>query len=128
MLFRSGAIPSIARHLNLTLGKAFEYNKDVVFKPSIMLKLAQNGSNILDLNFSALLKETFWVGFSYRTSQSFILIAEYDITDKFRVGYSYDIPFSKLIYATSGSHELFIGFDFNTIKSRPRVVSPRIYF
>jgi type IX secretion system PorP/SprF family membrane protein len=123
-----GAGPSIARHVNITLGKAFEYSKDIVFKPSLLAKLSDKGNSILDINFSALYKDALWVGFSYRTSQSLILIAEYNISDRFRAGYSYDIPMSRLIKTTSGSHEIFIGFDFITHKSKPRMVSPRVYF
>lgn len=123
-----GSGPSISRHLNLTVGKAFEYSKDIVFKPSIMLKVSDKGNTILDLNFSTLFKESLWVGFSYRTSQSIILIAEYNINDRLRAGYSYDLPMSKLIKSTSGSHEIFIGYDILTARSKPRMVSPRVYF
>ena len=123
-----GEGPAIARHVNITLGKAFEYSKDIVFKPSLLVKLSDKGNNIVDLNFSALFKETLWIGFSYRTSQSLILIAEYNITDRFRAGYSYDLPMSKLVKTTSGSHEIFIAFDFMTAKSKPRMTSPRSYF
>lgn len=119
---------AISRHVNLTAGRAFEINKDVVLRPSIMFKMTDKGNMILDLNFSTLLKEVLWVGFSYRTSQSLVLIAEYNITDRFRAGYSYDMTLSKLRKSTSGSHEIFIGYDIVNIKHKPRMLSPRVYF
>lgn len=119
---------SLARHVNITLGRAFEYSKDIVFRPSLMFKATDRFNKVLDINFSVLFKKTLWVGFSYRTTQSLVLIAEYNITDKFRAGYSFDLTLSKLRKVNSGSHELFIGYDLTLLKHKPKLVSPRVYF
>ena len=76
-----------------------------------------------DLNASFLFNKTFWVGASYRSSKNIVLLTEYNITDIFRLGYSYDFDVGKLKRYNSGTHEVFIGCDFNLEKDRS--VSPR---
>ena len=77
------------------------------------------------MNLSVLIREVFWLGVSYRTSQDLVIIAEFNITDILRVGYSYDMGLNKLQDFNSGSHELFIGADF-TIGQQPQQISPRL--
>jgi type IX secretion system PorP/SprF family membrane protein len=119
---------SLARHFNLTLGNAFEINKDFVFKPSMMLKMSDKQNLLLDVNFSALYKQAFWFGFSLRSTKAVVIILEYNISDKFRAGYSYDFSFSKLMRYNTGSHEIFLGFDIAALKKKPAMLSPRNYF
>lgn len=111
------------QHFMLASGYAFEFSRDVVFKPSFLVRYVQNAPVNFDVNASFLFNRVFWLGLSYRSSGSLSIITEYNITDFMRIGYSYDIILSRLRRFNSGSHELFIGFDFN-LKSR-KVLSPR---
>ena len=62
---------------------------------------------------------------SYRRQYGAVAILEYNFSRQFRVGYSYDISVTDLNRTNDGSHEIFIGFDFNLFKSR--VTSPRYF-
>ena len=120
-LFDSDAIyqNSSNTHLNLkqhyffnTRG-VFVKNENFVIKPSIMLRYSQGSPLSYDLNTSVLLKKTLWLGVTYRSSNNVVLISEYNISDFLRIGYSYDVDFSRLRSFHSGSHEIFLGCDFS---------------
>lgn len=112
-------------HFTFTAGKAFKINKNLVLKPSILSKAAVNAPVLLDLNASLFMYEKIWLGLSYRKSYGMSFISEYYLTQEIRVGYSYDLPFNELRSSTSGSHEIFLGFDFNVFNSK--VISPRYF-
>ncbi len=114
----------LAPHLSLFYGRAIELSKEAVLKPSMLFRASQ-ASYVADLNISILLKSKVWVGASYRTSGSLIFIADYFVTPKFRIGYSFDYAISKLSNFQSGSHEIFVGYDFSIFKSE--MLSPRYF-
>jgi type IX secretion system PorP/SprF family membrane protein len=70
----------------------------------------QNGFQ--ELNIGAYLKyENFTVGAWYRNRDAFIMTVGIN-TDKFKVGYSYDLTLSKLgINNTQGAHELSLVYE-----------------
>jgi type IX secretion system PorP/SprF family membrane protein len=112
----------------LTYGKIIEFNERVVFRPSILFQSAFLSSSkpLVDVNLSLLFDQVFWVGMSYRTGNTVAAVLEYEISEQFKIGYSYDYYFNELSKYSSGSHEIFIGFNYNVFKSRMR--SPRYYF
>lgn len=112
-----------SQHLLLSSGLAIELNNDMVFKPSIFVKYVQNTPVNFDVNASMLFKKVFWLGFSYRHGSALAIITEYNVTDWIRLGYSYDVVLNRLKRFSSGSHELFIGFDF--LLKKDRDISPR---
>ncbi|KAA3645755.1 MAG: type IX secretion system membrane protein PorP/SprF [Bacteroidetes bacterium] len=109
----------------ITAGRAFKINRYVVFKPSMLLKTANNKPAFLDLNASVLLNNKLWLGLTYRRGYGGVAIIEYNIDKYLRIGYSYDISLTQLSRENGGSHEIFIGYDFNLFKSRS--VSPRYF-
>lgn len=106
-------------------GRAFRLNQNVTFKPSILAKTANNQPAFIDVNASVLLKEKLWLGLSYRRGYGAVAIIEYNISQFFRIGYSYDISTTDLGRQNGGSHEIFIGYDLNLFKSR--IISPRYF-
>lgn len=109
----------------ITAGKAFRINRFVVYKPSILIKTANNKPAFVDINNSVLLRNKIWLGLSYRRGYGAVAIFEYNVNKALRVGYSYDISLTSLSRQNGGSHEIFIGYDWNLFRSR--VVSPRYF-
>ena len=109
----------------VNFGYAYILNRDLIVKPSTLVKYTANAPVNVDINLSVLIKEVFWLGASYRTSKDLVLIAEFNITDILRVGYSYDLGLNALQDFNSGSHELFVGADF-TIGKQPQQITPRL--
>lgn len=112
-------------HAYLTAGYVFKTNSGLAIKPSFLIKYLHNAPVELDLNCNLLIKNTFWIGASYRTGDAVVGILEYDIGTNFRVGYAYDFNTSALSDYNSGSHEIMLSFKFGkeTIKTK----SPRYF-
>lgn len=115
----------LRKHSFLTVGKAFILSENVVFKPSFLIKTVEGAPGSLDVNASFLINKTLWLGASLRSGSGIAFIFEYNITDKFRAGYAYDLTMNKLKYHSQGSHEIFIGYDFNIFQTK--TLSPRYF-
>ncbi|MCF8416531.1 MAG: type IX secretion system membrane protein PorP/SprF [Crocinitomicaceae bacterium] len=115
----------LRRHYLLTAGYVFDTSKDIKIKPSVLLKYVQNAPLEADFNLSTVYKDMFWVGASYRTGDAVAIILEYQANSFFRIGYAYDITFSKLRNYSGGSHEIMIGMDFG--KDLIKVKTPRYF-
>ena len=70
-----------------------------------------------DLNANVLIKETLWLGASYRTMDSFDALASVFITPDIQLGYSYDFSQTELSKVQKGSHEVMLKFRF-AVKGR----------
>jgi len=114
----------LQRYLSVATGGVYVINNNLLYKPSLMVKYVPGFPINFDLNSSFLFSKTLWAGFSYRSTQNLVLLLEWNISDQLRGGYSYDLDLSPLRTSRSGSHELFIGFDFLIKKSIPNV-SPK---
>ena len=114
----------LQRYLSVASGGVIEINKNLLYKPSVMLKFTPGFPINFDINSSLLFNKFLWAGFSYRSTQNLVLLLEWNISDQIRGGYSYDFDLSPLRSSRSGSHELFIGYDFLIKKSIPNV-SPK---
>lgn len=112
-------------HSYLTAGYVFKTNSNLRIKPSFLIKYLPNAPLQVDLNCNLLIKNTFWIGASYRSSDAIVGILEYNIGNDFRVGYSYDFTTSALNDYNSGSHEIMLSFKFakETVKTK----SPRYF-
>lgn len=130
------------RHLYLIAGTLHSFSEEVKFKPSIMLKEDFKGPTSLDLNAMFIFKDRLWLGGSYRTGvklwdksfdtgknltnlNSISGVVQIYITNKLRVGYSYDYMLNILNTATAGSHEITLGITFP--RGANRLLSPRFF-
>ncbi|MFQ5335986.1 MAG: type IX secretion system membrane protein PorP/SprF [Flavobacteriales bacterium] len=114
-------------HSALTFGKAFELTEKFLMKPSIMIQTV-NASEIagkFEASVAFLYDNKLWLGISARMGTGFVFMTEYNISDRFRLGYSYDLNLNALSTQTSGSHEVFIGFDLALNKQK--ILSPRYF-
>lgn len=117
---------SLSQHLFITSGYAMNIGENFTFNPSIMLRSVVNVKTFTaDLNLNMRYKEVIWFGISLRSEKSLIVMAQYNINDKLKVGYSYDAAFGKLAGYHGGTHEIMLGFDLNVFHSD--VMSPRYF-
>ncbi|HEY0029663.1 MAG TPA: type IX secretion system membrane protein PorP/SprF [Bacteroidia bacterium] len=114
---------TLSPHLFFTLGKAWSLNENLIFNPSCMVKTAKGSPTTVDINFSFLLKQRIWLGLSTRSTYGFVAYAQFNITEKFKLGYSFDYGVNKIGKIGGGSHEIMLGYDFNI--SRSKISSPR---
>lgn len=111
-------------HFYFTTGALAALNSDIKMRPSVMLKDDGNGPTCLDINTFFLLNERFWFGGSYRTavplynkphlqkdlqySDGIAAIIEF-VSDKFRIGYSFDYSLARFSDFSYGTHEISLG-------------------
>ncbi len=115
----------LAPHILASIGKAFELNKEITFRPSAVIRYTNNAPINIDINANVLLDEKLWIGLGMRSNQDIVIMAEYNISRLFRVGYSYDASTRLVRTSNKGTHELFMGFDLDFFKSK--TISPRIF-
>lgn len=130
------------RHLYLIAGTLHNLSTEVKLKPSILLKEDFKGPTSLDLNAMVIFNDRFWIGGSYRTGvkifeKSFDVnknlsnlnavsgILQFYVTNKLRLGYSYDFNLNRLNTMSYGSHEITLGISFP--KNSGRQLSPRFF-
>ncbi len=94
---------------NIKLGQRGRYSSTTFLSPNIIY---QNQNGFQQLNVGAYLKyESFTIGAWYRNKDAFILLVGIN-TDKYRIGYSYDLTVSQLGNGVSGgAHEVSLGIN-----------------
>jgi type IX secretion system PorP/SprF family membrane protein len=94
---------------NIILGQRGRYSSTTFLSPNIIY---QNQNGFQQLNVGAYLKyESFTIGAWYRNKDAFILLVGIN-TDKYRIGYSYDLTVSQLGNGVSGgAHEVSLGIN-----------------
>lgn len=113
----------LRRFNTLGMGYAWEINDKFTLKPSFLLKSSTGFDANMDINLSALFYETVWFGISFRNRSTLSFLLDVNVTEFLRVGYAYDTFVNGIDAASSGAHELFIGFDIN--KKDANTVSTR---
>ena len=111
-VMNSGIQKVNSTHIFFTSGYVFDVNEDVKIKPSTMIKAVGGAPIEADFNTNVWLKNVIRLGFSYRTGDAMVAMAEAQINNNLRVGYAYDITISPLKYYNNGSHELMFRYEF----------------
>ena len=112
-------------HYYLIGGRILDLTPDVKFKPAFFAKWVPGAPMIVDISANAMLKETFTFGLSYRWDDSFSALLGLQISPNLNAGYAYDLTTTNLGSYTSGSHEIFLRYEFKTVEKKLK--SPRFY-
>ncbi|MEI6312289.1 MAG: type IX secretion system membrane protein PorP/SprF [Bacteroidota bacterium] len=108
----------------------------VKFKPSTLVKVTKNAPVSIDVTGSFLFINRIWLGASYRfgvgkkdlgnsnlRGNRIVALTEFKLTPQLRIGYAYDYEFDNLHGYQKGSHEVMLGYNFGS--DRTRFVTPR---
>ncbi|UGU16518.1 type IX secretion system membrane protein PorP/SprF [Sinomicrobium kalidii] len=120
---------SVARekmHFYLIGGYVFDLGPSVKFKPATLVKAVNGAPLSVDLSANFLLQEKLTLGAAYRWDAAVSALAGFNITESLFVGYAYDWDTNGLGNYNSGSHEVFLRFEFIS-SSRNRMHSPRFF-
>ncbi|MEM1135283.1 MAG: type IX secretion system membrane protein PorP/SprF [Bacteroidota bacterium] len=113
------------KHYFFTTGTLLTLSPQVNFKPSVLLKYVAGAPLQADLNAMFIFRKAFWIGGSFRTRDGIVLSTQFHTKKSIWFGYAYDYPLTPLQQVTSGSHEIFIGIDYQKLKSK--ILSPRYF-
>ncbi len=98
---------------NFVAGKLFKISNRLALKPSTLIRKSLNSPYQFDLNFSARYLNRYWITATYRYDFGMVASAHFFITDRLHLGYAYDLPLNPLLTEQSGTHEIFIGYNFS---------------
>lgn len=117
-VMNSGIQKVNSMHVFFTSGYVLDVNEDVKIKPSTMIKAVGGAPIEADLNTNVWLRDVIGLGFSYRTGDAMVGMAEVQVNDNFRLGYAYDMTISPLKYYNNGSHEFMLRYEIGNNKSK----------
>lgn len=107
-------------------GVVMKVNDKWKFRPTTQVRIAQNTPMSADVTATLIFKDAFYIGVNYRFLESIGFLAQYQITQQFKLGYAYDLSLSSPLRSTNaGSHEVVMSFDMNFTKTP--IVSPRYF-
>lgn len=92
-------------------------NKNWLLMPSAMLQSDFRGWD-LNLTLLAQLQSRYRFGMGYRIAGSVNVLFSMDIIDGLQLGYTYELPANAMLKESYGSHELYLAYGFNILKSK----------
>ena len=114
------------RHAFLMGGYVFTINDpDFKIKPAITTGVVNGSPVTMELSATFIFYEKAWFGLLYRFGDAVGAHLRLQLTQKLQLGYAYDMTRSRLKYYNSGTHEIFLSFDFVT--EQQRIFSPRFF-
>lgn len=113
------------RHFFISGGYVFDLNSVFKLQPSTMIKFTPNAPITVDVNATLLMYDQFGVGLMYRYNESMGANFVYHLKQLLSVGYTYDFPINGLRTYQTGSHEVFLRYDFGPKKKT--YTSPRYF-
>jgi len=106
-------------------GKVFDLNDEIKFKPALLTKIVSGAPLQVDLSGNFLINEKFVLGAAYRWSAAVSIMAGFQVSDAWFIGYGYDLETTRLANFNSGSHEIFLRYDL--FRNYDRIISPRFF-
>lgn len=106
-------------------GYVFDLDYYIKFKPALLTKMVQGAPLQVDVSGNFMFNDKFVLGLAYRWSASVSAMAGFQVSDGLYIGYGYDHETTNLRKYNSGSHEIFLRFEF--FNNYNRITSPRFF-
>ena len=113
------------QHYNLMGGYVFDLSPDFKFKPAALMKVVSGSPLQVDLSANFMYDDRFVLGAAYRWSAAVSAMAGFQIDRNWFIGYAFDWETTKLSKYNSGSHEIFLRYEF--IRDIQKIISPRFF-
>lgn len=145
-VFNQNSLDHLYRNVHgyFIAGALFELDRGLLLRPSVLVKDDFRGPTSLDVNAMFIFNDKFWIGGGYRTRakifkreysdvtvnklsslNSLSGIAQFYVTPKFRIGYSYDHMLNRMGSLAGGTHEVTLGVTLG--RSARQILSPRYF-
>jgi type IX secretion system PorP/SprF family membrane protein len=96
-------------HYNIMTGYKIKLNEELSLTPNLMAKYMAPAPVSIDFNMQVEYKEWLWGGLGYRHTDAVVGMFGLNISNRFKLGYSFDFSISKFKNYSSGGHELVLG-------------------
>lgn len=112
-------------HGYLITGYVFDLNESIKFKPAVLAKAVKGAPLQTDITANFLFNEKFVLGAAWRWDAAVSGLAGFQINNNWFIGYAYDAETTRLSNYNSGSHEIFLRYEF--FRKSSRMISPRFF-
>ncbi|MFH7015285.1 type IX secretion system membrane protein PorP/SprF [Flavobacterium sp. FlaQc-47] len=112
-------------HYYLMGGYVFDLNPNLKFKPAFLVKAVSGAPLTADISANFMIAEKFVIGGSYRTDDSVSILAGFQLSRSFYIGYAFDYTVSDLNKYNDGTHEIILRYQFTQKESK--IKSPRFF-
>ena len=114
--YETGYVQKEKIHFYYVMGGQFKLAEDFDMKTSSMMRLAKGAPLSVDITALAGFKELVWVGAMVRFTAAYGFIAQFQVTNRMVIGYSYELPVQQISNFSNGTHEIMFGYNFNIFK------------
>ena len=97
----------------------------VKFKPAVLTKMVEGAPLQVDVSANFMFMDKFVVGVAYRWSAALSAMAGFQVSKGMYIGYGYDRETTNLSHYNSGSHEIFLRYEF--LNSSSKITTPRFF-
>lgn len=111
-------------HYYIIGGHVFDISPNLKFKPAFLTKIVEGAPLQTDITANFLINDKLTLGAAYRWSAAVSGLVGFQISESWFIGYGYDMETTKLSNYNSGSHEIFLRYEFF---SKNRISSPRFF-
>lgn len=127
--YDSNDVAIFKEKINYYLIAGYVFNLDrleyIKFKPALMAKMVEGAPLQVDVSGNFMFNDKFVLGLAYRWSASVSAMAGFQVTKGMYIGYGYDHETTQLRKYNSGSHEIFLRFEF--FNNYNKMISPRFF-
>ncbi len=115
--FTSSASEKVKYYFNA--GYSYPLNEHLLIKPTIVTRYVEGAPLSTDLSINGIYNQLFEIGISYRYEESMATLLQINLSESFKMGYSYDYVLGNLGNYSKGSHELFFQIKIGIKKETP---------
>jgi type IX secretion system PorP/SprF family membrane protein len=109
-------ISKLKRNYYLLGAYTYIFNRTWSAEASTIFKAVTPVPVQMDINARLIYQKTAWFGISFRTQEAISVLAGYIFSKRIFVGYSFDYNLTAIQQYSLGSHEIMIGYRFNSLK------------
>ncbi len=93
-------------------GAMLNLNKKLKMKPTFLVKYTNGAPLSYEFTANFLINDQLWLGAAYRFKDALGAMVNFQVTENLKIGYAYEFNTSDIRPYTSGSHEIFINYQF----------------
>lgn len=121
----TNSVAKDALHYYFIGGYVFDVSESTKFKPAFLIKSVKGAPLQADLTANFMFHDKFFVGGAWRWSAAVSGLVGFQVDSNWFVGYTYDSDTTKLANYNSGSHEIFLRYEFKG--KQEKIISPRFF-
>jgi type IX secretion system PorP/SprF family membrane protein len=96
-------------HTNIIGGLKLRLGENLTVTPSVIARYMKPSPVSVETNVLFDYKELVWFGGGYRIDDAAVAMVGMNLSNKFKLGYSYDVTTSRMNSVKTGTHELVLG-------------------